>query len=146
MILLFFIILEILNVTSDCASAEIHLSFNNSIVVSNEGYELISDPSTKTITIQGKTNTGIFYGIQTLLSLVANSVMVPKIEIRDEPRFTYRGMHVDIARNFMQKSTMLKFIDGMAMYKLNKLHLHLTDDEGWRLEINGLPELTRVTS
>lgn len=67
-----------------------------------------------------------------------------QVEIRDAPRYSYRGMEIDLGRNFMPKSEILKIIDSMAMYKLNKLHLHLTDDEGWRLEIPGLPELTTV--
>ena len=59
-------------------------------------------------------------------------------------RFGYRGMHVDVARNFYPKETILKLLDIMSMYKLNQFHFHLTDDEGWRLEIPGLPELTEV--
>ena len=71
-------------------------------------------------------------------------MMVPDATIVDEPRYGYRGMHVDVARNFHDKDSILKLLEAMAMYKINKLHMHLTDDEGWRLEIPGLPELTEV--
>ena len=70
--------------------------------------------------------------------------MVPNVIINDSPRYEFRGMELDVGRNFMPKSEVKKLIDAMAMYKLNKFHFHLTDDEGWRLEIPGLPELTEV--
>ena len=88
---------------------------------------------------------GVFYGIQTLLSLMGESSEVPTGSISDYPRFTWRGMHYDCARNFHGKEVFYKLIDAMAMYKLNRLHLHITDDEGWRLQIPGLEELTEVT-
>ena len=62
----------------------------------------------------------------------------------DKPRFDFRGMHLDVSRNFFDKTVVESILDVMAMYKLNKLHLHLSDDEGWRLQIPGLPELTDV--
>ena len=68
------------------------------------------------------------------------------LEMRDAPRFAFRGVHIDIARNFHSKAEILKLIDAMAQYKLNKLHLHLADDEGWRLRIPALPELTEIGS
>ncbi|VDI02254.1 hexosaminidase [Mytilus galloprovincialis] len=116
----------------------------NSVVT--EGYTLEIDPLSKTISITAKTNNGIFYGVQTLLSILADGYKIPKLLIEDEPRYEFRGMHVDIARNFRPKSTLLKLLDAMATYKLNKLHLHATDDEGWRLEIKDLPELTQIGS
>ena len=82
--------------------------------------------------------------MQTLLGIRTSEGKVPKLTIRDTPRYGYRGMHLDVARNFVSKDRVLKLIDVMAMYKLNKFHFHLTDDEGWRLEIPGLPELTEV--
>lgn len=90
---------------------------------------------------------GAFYGAQSLLGLVeVGSTTIPTLEINDEPRFEYRGVMVDVARNFHTKKAILKTLEQMSAYKLNKLHLHLTDDEGWRLEIPGLPELTEVGS
>ena len=64
--------------------------------------------------------------------------------VEDAPRFPYRGMHLDVARNFQGKDAVMKLLDVMAFYKLNKFHFHLTDDEGFRIEIDGLPELTEV--
>ncbi|WP_061169890.1 family 20 glycosylhydrolase [Caballeronia hypogeia] len=88
---------------------------------------------------------GLYYGVQTLLSLTpAGGGSVPAMTIEDAPRYTHRGMHVDVARNFRQPATLRRLIDQMGAYKLNRLHLHLTDDEGWRIEIPGLPELTDI--
>lgn len=95
------------------------------------------------IEITGQSTTGVFWGVQTLLSITREG-RVPNIVIHDEPRFGYRGMSLDVARNFFHKEEIFKLLEIMAMYKLNKLHLHLTDDEGWRLEIPELPELTEV--
>ncbi|BAN23128.1 family 20 glycosylhydrolase [Caballeronia insecticola] len=90
---------------------------------------------------------GLYYGAQTLLSLTpAGGGSVPAITIEDAPRYSYRGMHVDVARNFRQPATLRRLIDQMGAYKLNRLHLHLSDDEGWRIEIPGLPELTEIGS
>ena len=99
-----------------------------------------------TTLVTGKGPAGVFYGVQTLLGLRSSEGKVPKVSIKDAPRYAYRGMHLDVGRNFMAKDHVLKLIDVMAMYKLNKFHFHLTDDEGWRLEIPGLPELTEVTN
>jgi hexosaminidase len=88
---------------------------------------------------------GLYYGVQTLLSLTpAGGGAVPAMTVEDAPRYAYRGMHVDVARNFRQPATLRRLIDQMSAYKLNKLHLHLSDDEGWRIEIPGLPELTSI--
>ena len=76
--------------------------------------------------------------------LIASLNTLPVVSIKDAPRFDYRGVMVDVARNFHSKQAILATIDQMAAYKMNKLHLHLTDDEGWRLEIPGLPELTDI--
>lgn len=94
----------------------------------------------------------LFYGIQTLRALIPPEydrsphakVPVDATSIEDAPRFHYRGLTLDVARNFQSKQAILKLLDAMAFYKLNKLQLHLADDEGWRLEIAGLPELTQV--
>jgi len=97
------------------------------------------------IYITGYDDAGMFYGLQSLFALSdSEGKSLPKIEIQDAPRFDYRGVMVDVARNFHTKQAILDTLDQMAAYKLNKLHLHLSDDEGWRLEIPGLPELTDV--
>lgn len=87
----------------------------------------------------------VFNALQSILSLVTpGQTDIPQISIQDQPRFNWRGMHVDVSRNFRSVAALKTLIDQMAAYKLNRLHLHLSDDEGWRLEIPGLPELTSV--
>ncbi|WP_033095780.1 family 20 glycosylhydrolase [Colwellia psychrerythraea] len=99
----------------------------------------------KEITIVGVDGNGVFNGLQSLASLVTvDESRIPLIEVDDEPHFAFRGMLVDVARNFHSKEFILKLLDQMAAYKLNKLHLHLGDDEGWRLEIPSLPELIDI--
>ncbi|WP_232522256.1 family 20 glycosylhydrolase [Marinimicrobium alkaliphilum] len=102
----------------------------------------------RSIRIVGADAAGAYYGIQTLLGLLpaeqAESYDLRRMEVADAPRFSWRGMHYDMARNFHGKEVTLRLIEQMGRYKLNKLHLHLTDDEGWRIEIPGLPELTDV--
>ena len=110
----------------------------------NESYELSVTPGG--IIIRGD-ETGVFYATRSLLSLaktVDDQTVIPCCEITDSPRFGYRGFHIDVARNFHSKENLLQIIEYMSFYKLNKLHLHLCDDEGWRLEIAGLPELTQI--
>lgn len=109
-----------------------------------EAYKL--SVSAKGIEVVGADQQGAFYGVQSLASLInVGSDKLAKVEIDyDAPRFEYRGMHMDVSRNFKSKALVLKFLDQMAAYKMNKFHFHLADDEGWRLEIPGLPELTDV--
>ncbi|MDK9739208.1 carbohydate-binding domain-containing protein [Vibrio sp. D404a] len=98
------------------------------------------------IAIEAFDKTGAFYAVQSIFGLIdsQNVESLPLLSIQDAPRFDYRGVMVDVARNFHSKEAILATLDQMAAYKMNKLHLHLTDDEGWRLEIPGLPELTEV--
>lgn len=97
------------------------------------------------VTIVASDASGARYALESLAQEAAHEhgVLRP-IEIEDSPRFSYRGVHIDLARNFHGKAEVLKIIEQMGRYKLNTLHLHLSDDEGWRLEITRLPELTRV--
>ena len=94
------------------------------------------------------TNAGIFYGIQSLRQLLPltakGTASIPAITVKDEPRFAFRSFSLDVARNFHSKAQVLRMLDVMAVYKVNTLHLHMSDDEGWRVEIAGLPELTAV--
>lgn len=116
-----------------------------------EAYSLKVYPNT--IQISGS-NAGVFYGTQSLLSLIPTSAFngtgstidIPSCDVNDNPRFTYRGMHLDAGRNFHSKESVLDLLDMMAFYKLNQFHFHFSDDEGWRLEIEELPELTNVGS
>jgi len=99
------------------------------------------------INLAGVDESGVFNGLQSLASLVTlGSTRLPKVVVEDEPHYAFRGMLVDVARNFHSKEFILTLLDQMAAYKLNKLHLHLGDDEGWRLEIPSLPELTEIGS
>lgn len=99
------------------------------------------------ISVVGVDAAGAAYGLYSIASLVTlGKSDIPTLTIEDAPRYAFRGLHVDTARNFHSKETILKLMDQMAAYKLNKLHLHLADDEGWRLEIPGLPELTEIGS
>jgi hexosaminidase len=115
---------------------------------SNEAYQLKVD---KGIQIVGNEPPGVFYAIQSFLSLIPRQAyidkkpfIINKAEILDSPRFAYRGFLLDVARNFHKKEDIYRLIDLLSMYKLNKLNLRLTDDEGWRIEIAGLPELTDI--
>ncbi|MBZ9611483.1 family 20 glycosylhydrolase [Rheinheimera maricola] len=131
--------------TSANKTAILSLSVDTTLALGPESYQLsISDHS---ISIRGTDNAGVFYAIQSLLALAQpeqNAVLLPQADITDQPRASWRGMHYDMARNFHSKAVTLRLIDNMARYKLNKLHLHLTEDEGWRLQIPGLPELTEI--
>ncbi|MCT7941190.1 family 20 glycosylhydrolase [Shewanella holmiensis] len=99
------------------------------------------------IVIKASEPSGFSYAIASITSLVdVNDLTINAMKIDDSPRYQYRGMHVDVSRNFHSKQFLLDLLDQMAAYKLNKLHLHMGDDEGWRLEINGLPELTDIGS
>src|SRR5262249_5945784 len=117
---------------------------------SNEGYTLTVSP--EHIEILGAGSAGVFYASQSLRSLLPveayrqknKEIPIEGVKIVDSPRFRCRGLHLDVARNFQSKQTVEKLLDLMAFYKLNRLHLHLTDDEGWRIEITQLPELTQV--
>lgn len=102
----------------------------------------------KGIEITAHSEAGAFYAMQSLFNLYNpnNPDTLPEIEVVDSPRFEYRGFMVDVGRNFHSKESIKKTIDQMSAFKMNKLHLHLSEDEGWRLEIPGLPELTDVGS
>lgn len=97
--------------------------------------------------VSGADQSGAFYGVQSLLALVdLKSNSLPQAVVEDAPRFPHRGFFLDVGRNFHSKEVVLKLLDQMAAYKLNRFHFHLSDDEGWRLEIPGLPELTEIGS
>jgi hexosaminidase len=116
-----------------------------------EGYSL---RVTEGVIMEASNPAGLFYATQTLLQLLPVEVdssgsgnvdwEIPCVRIRDRPRFAWRGMHLDVSRHFMPKADVLKFIDTIASLKFNKLHLHLTDDQGWRIEIKKYPRLTEV--
>jgi hexosaminidase len=114
---------------------------------SAEAYRLAVDSTG--VTIVGRDAAGAFYGLQTMVALLpanfATNKSIPQLKIDyDAPRYAYRGVQLDVARNFHNAEEIKKITEQVAAYKLNVLHLHLSEDEGWRLEIPGLPELTRV--
>jgi len=115
--------------------------------IGNEGYLLNVNPTSVTIT--ANTKAGIVYGMQTLFQILpairTNEVLkIPAMQIKDYPRFKWRGMHLDVSRHFFSPDLIKKYIDLMALYKFNTFHWHLTDDQGWRIEIKKYPKLTQV--
>jgi len=114
-------------------------------VPSDEGYVL--EVTAKRVEIRGKSPAGAFYGAQSLLQLLLpGNKELPCVRIEDYPRFSWRGAMLDPARHFFPKPAILKFIDALAMQKMNMLQLHLTDDQGWRIEIRKYPRLTEIGS
>jgi len=113
----------------------------------SEGYHLSITP--EEIRIRAREAAGLFYGLQSLRQMVLASqedFRLPCVEIEDYPRFRWRGAMLDVSRHFMPKSFVMKFIDLLALHKLNTFHWHLTDDQGWRIEIKRYPRLTEVGS
>jgi len=121
----------------------------------SEGYSLIVTP--EAVRIQAPEAAGLFYGVQTLRQLLPHQIerdqpvakldwMIPCLAIRDRPRFAWRGYMLDEARHFQGKETVLDLLDLLALHKLNRFHWHLTDDQGWRIEITRYPRLTEIGS
>jgi hexosaminidase len=135
-------------ITSDKAKRSIEFRLNNvdNSRLGKEGYSI--RVSTLNIMISANTPAGLFYGAQTFLQLVPpvenSSVTIPCTEITDYPRFGWRGLMLDVSRHFFTKDEVKRFIDQMVKYKYNVFHWHLTDDNGWRVEIKAYPKLTSV--
>lgn len=129
------------------AANSIILSFDTEIT-NSEGYFL--EVTDENITIKGAGVSGLFYGVQTLLQLIypqvqsGSEITIPGLVINDAPQFKWRGMHMDVSRHFYSVSFIKKMLDIMASLKLNTFHWHLTDDQGWRIEIKRYPKLTEV--
>lgn len=135
------------------ASDYINLTLVSDIPVNEEGYLL--EVTSSGIDIKAKTAQGLFYGMQTVMQLLPAEIesselikniawTMPAVTIKDEPRFKYRGQHIDVSRHFVDADFIKKQLDVMAMYKINKFHWHLTDDQGWRIEIKKYPKLTEL--
>jgi len=118
-----------------------------------EGYSLTVSP--KGVTLRAKTAVGLFYGVQTIRQLLPVEVekptlvagiklSLPACEIADEPRFAYRGMHLDVGRHLFPVACIKRYIDMLALHKMNTFHWHLTEDQGWRIEIKKYPRLTEI--
>jgi hexosaminidase len=122
------------------------ISFNSALSenLNEEAYTL--NVSAKNILIKGKER-GVFYAMQTLVQLYLNNLenhQIPQCVINDQPRYTYRGLHLDVGRHFFSIDFIKKYLDFMAAYKLNNFHWHLTEDQGWRIEIKKYPRLTEI--
>jgi|WetSurSiteA1Bulk_404760.scaffolds.fasta_scaffold07885_2 hexosaminidase len=133
-------------------SIQLNLNASPDTKLGKEGYTLVS--SSKGIVIAANEPAGLFYGVQTLFQLLPKEIeskvpvkanwTVPAVKITDFPRFAWRGLMLDVSRNFFTKEEVKQYMDEMVRFKFNTLHLHLTDDNGWRIEIKSLPRLTEV--
>lgn len=139
----------------NASNASIKLTLNNTAnaTIGDEGYEL--SVTAKQVNIKANKPAGLFYGVQTLLQLLPKEIesqsvvkniswTAPNVEIVDYPRLGWRGLMLDVSRHFFTKDEVKQYIDAMVKYKYNLFHFHLTDDEGWRIEIKSLPRLTEV--
>ena len=135
-------------ITTDTAATDIILLTAELPDSNREAYTIVTTP--ERIVIDGASAAGNFYGIQTLRKSIPAAgqleVTFPAATIADAPRFAYRGAHFDVARHFFPVDTVKKFIDMLALHNINTFHWHLTDDQGWRIEIKKYPELTTVGS
>ncbi len=143
----------VLNENTDLPSNGISLMLSPGKSFPEEGYNL--DVKTTNIVLEAAEPAGIFYGMQTLLQLLPKEIEsntkivkdkweIPAVIINDHPRFGWRGLMLDVSRHFFTKEQVKQYIDDMVKYKYNVLHWHLTDDQGWRIEIKSLPKLTSV--
>jgi hexosaminidase len=127
------------------APGTIALLLDPGMAGSPEGYRLEVTP--QAVTLRAKAPAGLFYGVQTLAQILppgGSAHDIPAVLIEDAPRFPYRGMHLDVGRHLFPVEFIKRYIDLMAMYKMNTFHWHLTEDQGWRIEIKQYPRLTGV--
>jgi len=130
----------LLGVKQTTGAASIELRPDNTIAA-EEGYKLLI--TRDKLLLSARTPAGMFRGIQTIRQLLPLAgKLIPCVAISDAPTYAWRGMHLDVSRHFFSIAYLKKFIDVLALYKMNKLHLHLTDDQGWRIEIKKYPLLT----
>ncbi|MHA4894941.1 beta-N-acetylhexosaminidase [Pedobacter sp. PWIIR3] len=134
-------------IVSDPNVRSMVLTSNGADQLPAEGYKI--DITTKKITITGK-GAGLFYGVQSAMQLMpekkGNTIEISAASINDYPRFKYRGLHLDVGRHIFPVAFVKKYIDMMSQYKLNNFHWHLTEDQGWRIEIKKYPKLTSIGS
>lgn len=134
-------------------TGNIQLGINPELDTNDEGYTL--DVTAQGVTVTGKTAQGLFYGMQTFLQLLPAEIesaskvsgiawTAPAVSVKDEPRFGYRGMMIDPCRHFMPVENIKRYIDVLSLFKVNRLHWHLTEDQGWRIEIKKYPKLTEI--
>lgn len=139
----------------EASSNAITLLIDGSLDVNEEGYTL--EATNKLITIKAKTAKGLFYGMQTLMQLLPAEIesavevkgiawTLPCVTVKDQPRFAYRGIMLDPCRHFIPVENIKKQLDVLALFKINNFHWHLTEDQGWRIEIKKYPKLTEIGS
>jgi hexosaminidase len=137
---------DVVEGSSDQSPGNIHLLLRGDASLGAEGYELAITPDS--IQLNATHPAGLFYGAQTLRQLLpidsSRTVSLPAVSIPDTPRFEWRGAMLDVARHFFGVNDVKRFIDLISHYKMNRLHLHLSDDQGWRIEIRSWPRLTEV--
>ncbi|WP_339896535.1 beta-N-acetylhexosaminidase [uncultured Gilvimarinus sp.] len=139
-------LLKALDITRDSsAHTQIQLYLVDEPALGDEGYRLDIDQQ---IVLSANTDAGLFYAVQTLSQLLPANVQasypLPNLSITDSPSYSWRGNMLDVARSFFSVEYLKQHIDRMARFKLNRLHLHLSDDQGWRVEIEGYPKLTEI--
>ena len=137
--------------TASLGNIVLNLNKAADTILGKEGYKLKLDPTI--ISITANAPAGLFYGVQTLFQILPEppakgqaklELALPELNITDYPRFAWRGLMFDVSRHFFTNQEVKRFIDDMVKYKYNLLHMHLTDDQGWRIEIKSLPRLTEV--
>jgi hexosaminidase len=137
---------EILLSNTNVQAGNIELALNDDPELGKEGYELSIQADS--ILLRALRPAGLFYGVQTLRQLIparrSKTLTLPAVSIRDMPRFEWRGAMLDVARHFFGVEDVRRYIDLISHYKMNRLHLHLTDDQGWRIEIKSWPRLTEI--
>lgn len=138
--------LKITSKVSSKNAIKLGIKLPDTINFNREQYELLI--SKNVVIISASANQGLFYGVQTLLQSIpfekSQNAKIASVKISDEPKFKWRGMHLDVGRHFFPKEFIKKYIDYIAMYKMNTFHWHLTEDQGWRIEIKKYPKLTEV--
>ena len=139
-----------ITVSDKAASNGIALAIDEALDVNDEGYTL--DVTPQGVTVKAKTPQGLFYGMQTFMQLLPAEIQSPAVvngiawtascvTVKDEPRFEYRGIMLDPCRHFIPVENVKKHLDVLALFKINRMHWHLTDDQGWRIEIKKYPKL-----
>jgi hexosaminidase len=147
--------LPIKNSVDNLSSNYIHFKLTDNSNIIKEGYLL--NVENDRIVMEASTPAGFFYAVQTIFQLLPPEIygyeessgagwQIPAVSISDKPRFPWRGMHLDVGRHYFDKEFIKKYIDLLAMHKMNKFHWHLTEDQGWRIEIKKYPRLTEISS
>ncbi len=140
---------------SESNTPNIIFQIDENLELNNDGYVL--NVSSDEILITSKNNQGLFYGMQTVMQLLPNEIesetivsdkdwLVPNVNIKDQPQFEWRGLNLDVSRHFSSIDFIKKQLDVLSLFKINKFHWHLTDDQGWRIEVKKYPKLTTISS